>query len=131
MLAACGVGCLGGRRERWAALTAVAGIAASLAVQSLSGRWAPAPALLVVDLAVLAAFGALAWKPKSLWPVGLVALQGVTVALDALKIADAALGAYTFLTLTTLTSYATVAVIAWAGWASFRGRRRGGRRLPS
>ena len=126
MLGACALGLLGGGRERLAALIATAGIAASLAVQSLSGRWDPAAALLVVDLAVLVAFGALAWRPDRAWPLLVVFLQGVIVALDGLKAVTPAIGAYTFLTLTALLSYAVVGVIAWAG-VSARFTKRGGR----
>ena len=104
MLAACAIGCLGGWRERSAALTAVLGIVASLGVQKLSGRWDPATSLLAVDVVVLAALGALAWKSARLWPVVVAGLQGIGVALDGLKAADVAVGTYTFLTLSTLVS---------------------------
>ena len=46
--------------------------------------WGPALACLV-GLALLVALASLAWKPKARWPLVLVALQGLTLALHVLS----------------------------------------------
>ena len=124
VFAACLLGLLGRERERIAAVALAAAVVASSVVQKFTGRWDPVAALLAVDLLLLLVFALLSWRSARRWPVAAVALQGLISALDALKLTDARIGAYTYLTLVALISYGLAGVIAWAGWSSWRARRR-------
>ncbi len=123
VFAACLLGLLGRERERIAAVALAAAVVASSVVQKFTGRWDPVAALLAVDLLLLV-FARLTWRSERHWPVAAVALQGLIFAMDALKLTDARIGAYTYLTLVALISYGLAGVIAWAGWSSWRARRR-------
>ncbi|CAN5116570.1 hypothetical protein BH09PSE2_BH09PSE2_08590 [soil metagenome] len=127
MLCACGIGLLGGERERIAAIALGGAILASIGVQQLSDRWAPVTALAVIDLGLLVVFAGVSWKAPRRWPVAAVALQGVIVGLDTLKLTNTHIEAYTYLTLVAVVSYGLAGVVGWAGWSSWRRRRR----LPS
>jgi hypothetical protein len=115
---------VGGARERWAAGAFAAGLIASLAVQRASERWDPAGALLLIDLALLAILGALAWRPKRAWPVAAVAAQGLTVALDLLRLTDMNIPAYTYLSLVAVAGYGLAAAIGWGAVEALRERLR-------
>lgn len=114
---------VGGTRERAAAGVTALGLLASLTVQSTAPSWVPVLRLGLVDLAVLLAFIALAWRPRGGWPLWAVGVQGVTVALDLLRAADRNMAPYTYLTAVAILGYALAAVIAYAGWSSWAARR--------
>ena len=114
---------VGGWRERVAALSFLLAVLASITVQQASTAWDPVLPLAAIDVVLMAVLGALAWRSRLAWPVWAVALQGLTVAIDGLRIAEIGMEPYSYLAAVNLSSYGLAVVIAYAGWAAWRGRR--------
>ena len=115
-------GLLSGPIERQIAVVMAIGWAASLAVQSLSGRADPAALIAIVDGAVLAAFGVIFVRSRRFW-VGLIAnLQLLILVLSVTRVLRPALTALQYLNAIGFAS-AAIAIVLIVGTMAERRRR--------
>lgn len=108
----------GAAREA-ALIVGVGGAAAWIARGWLVGPAGPVLAF-AVDLGVLVALARLAWKPQRTWPLVLVALQGLVVALDSLRALEPGRPATAFVTAAAVVVAAILMTLAHAAVASRR-----------
>jgi hypothetical protein len=116
----------GGWPERLGALSLVAGSLATVAVNSpLAVRYASIEILiLIVDVAVLLAFLALALLTDRYWPLWTTALQLLVVLGHAARLVDGDMVPTGYGFLLAVWSYPQLAILAAATWSRHRSRKR-------
>jgi hypothetical protein len=112
----------GGWPERFGTLSLVAGSLATVAVNSpLAVRYASVEILiLMVDVAVLLAFLALALLTDRYWPLWTTALQLLVVLGHAAKLVDGAMVPTGYGFLLAVWSYPQLGILAAASWSRHR-----------
>lgn len=126
LLAIAAVGALarGGEVERRGAALFIAAWLVSLACQWVSGETSPGIWLPVIDVTVLLALAALAWRSPRPWPVYACGFQTLAVAGDVAKWVEVDLDVGLHLTLLASLGFGSVAVLALGAWIPPPPRRR-------
>jgi hypothetical protein len=112
----------GGSPERIGATILGVGSILSLAARSSgAGRFGSVESgILLVDVATLIGFGALALSAKRFWPLWLTALQAVGIAGHAVKLVDSATIPLAYAFILALWSYPMLLLIALGTWSHQR-----------
>ena len=95
----------GDEPERVGAGTSVLGLLASLLLQNDSQLYGPQWGLFAVDVILLAAYAALAWKSRRSWPVWASGLQSLAVMSHLLTMIDARPPSAAFYAVVNVSSY--------------------------
>lgn len=121
---ACGLcAWMGGGLERRGALWIWVAWAMTPLLQGLTSSYDPAALFLLVDVGELTGLAALTWRSGRVWPVAAVAVQGLAVSVDLLRLAQPRLPAWTYITALTVCAYALLPCLAAGAW-SYRRRHR-------
>jgi hypothetical protein len=115
----------GGWPERAAALTILVGsVLTQVALSPFAGRFGGVEfSVLLVDLAALAAFVALALKSDRYWPIWIAAFQLIGVLAHLARMADPTMMRTGYAVILALWSYPMLALIAIGTWRHHRRTR--------
>lgn len=113
----------GDEPERVGAGAYALGSLAALLVQDDSRLYGPQWGMMVVDVILLGAYAALAWKSRRAWPVWVSALQSLAVMTHVLMLVDLRLPLAAFLAVINLASYGILAALALGVVQAIRERR--------
>jgi hypothetical protein len=134
LIASCGYALWRGRSdERIVALVCIAATAASrLAFHPLSVRYTGVETgLLIIDLAVLAAFVFVALRSPRFWPLWVAGLQLTESTAHVMKAIDESLLPIAYGAAIALWSYPILVILALGTWRGHQRRKRAGEMQPA
>jgi hypothetical protein len=99
------------------------GALASLLLQDDTGLYGPQWGLMAVDVVMLAAWAALAWKSRRSWPVWASALQSLIVMTHILTLVDVRPPIVAFYAVINLANYGVLLALALGAAQAWRDRR--------
>lgn len=119
--AACGFALWkGGRSEQSAAVLLIVAWMASLAAQHYSGLSNPQWLIVAVDVATLAALGAIAWRSERSWPIWAAALQSIGTATHVAYGLALRIDPVAYYAAVNLTAYGVAVALALGAFISWR-----------
>ena len=113
----------GDEPERVGAGAFALGLLASLLVQNDSQLYGPQWGLFTVDVVLLAAYAALAWKSRRSWPVWATGLQSLAVMSHGLTMVDPRPPSAAFYAIVNLASYGILLALALGVQRAWRDAR--------
>lgn len=113
----------GNRAEKFGAGAYLFGWFASLVLQQDEGFRSVPFGLLLIDICMLLAFCAIAWRYKHAWPVWAAGLQLITVMSQVMRLTNQNVHVASLYTVTNLTSYLIIVSIAVGTFYAWQERR--------